>query len=254
MDGVAIINGRKTALAKAGIPVTDPGFTLGWTVFETLVARSGVPDNLGAHLDRLEISASEAAIPMPEREEIESDVHVAARRVGGSCRIRITLTAGGNRVVVATPLDTTRRHRPVVAARGVFREDPYLPGSVKHGSRASWAVAVAREEVDEVLLVDGRGRFVEGTTSAILASVDGVLYTHPQDGRILGSTTARALVERADALGIEVRMEAPDATGPWDGLYIASVSRHIAPVTMLDGERLPGWDPVGRRLAGLPIR
>lgn len=252
--GAAVVNGRLVPLAKAGISVLDPGFTVGWTVFETLVAVSGVPDNLGAHLDRLEISCSEAGIPAHEREDVERDVHVAARKVQGNSRIRITVTAGGSRVVVATPLDTSRRHRAVTAARGVFREDPYLPGFVKHGSRAGWMVAVKRAGVDEVLLVDGKGRFVEGTTSAILAVQDGVLLTHPQDGRILGSTTCQALLERADALGIPVSMEAPDATGPWDALYIASVSRHIAPVTLLDGQRLPGWDPVGRRLAGLPLQ
>ena len=254
MEGVAIVNGTELPLDRAGISVTDPGFTLGWSVFETLVAVSGIPDNLGAHLDRLDLSCHEAAVPPHDREELERDVHIAARKIKGHARIRVTLTAGGTRVIVATPLDTKRRHRAVVAVRGVWREDPYLPGFVKHGSRASWSVAVARAEVDEVLLVDGRGAFVEGTTSAILAVVNGVLYTHPQDGRILGSTTCRALLKRAEALGIETRLQPPDATGPWDALYIASVSRHIAPVTLLDGERLPGWDPVGRRLAGLPVR
>jgi len=254
MEGVAIVNGRELPLDKAGISVLDPGFTLGWSVFETLVAVSGIPDNLGAHLDRLELSCAEAAVPLHEREDLERDIHLAARKIKGHSRVRVTLTAGGSRIIVATRLDTDRKHRAVVAVRGVWREDPYLPGFVKHGSRASWAVAVARAEVDEVLLVDGRGDFVEGTTSAILAVVDGVVYTHPQDGRILPSTTCRALLKRADALGIEVRLQPPDATGPWDGLYIASVSRHIAPVTLLDGQRLSGWDPVGRRLAGLPVR
>lgn len=254
MKGIAIVNGRKVSLQKAGISVLDPGFTVGWTVFETLVAVSGVPDNLGAHLDRLEISANEAAVPMHAREDLERDVHVAAQRVDGNSRVRVTLTAGGSRIIVATELDMTRRHQAVVAARGVWREDPYLPGFVKHGSRAGWMVAVSRAEVDEILLVDGKGRLVEGTTSAILAVVGGVLYTHPQDGRILGSTTCQALLKRADALSIEVRHEAPSAAGPWDALYVASVSRHIAPITLLDGERLPGWDPVGRRLAGLPVR
>jgi len=252
MSGVAVVNGAVMPVEEAGISVLDPGFTLGWAVFETLTASGGVPDNLSEHLDRLAESAREAAVPPFDRAELEREVHRAARAVGGPARIRITLTAGETRVVVAQPLDLTRRHRPVTAARGIFREDPYLPGSVKHTSRASWATAVTRADVDEVLLVDGRGRLVEGTTSGILAVIDGVLYTHPQDGRILESTTVRRLLERAQALGIEARLTAPPAAGPWDGLYIASVSRHIAPVVLLDGERLAGWDPVGRRLAGLP--
>jgi branched-subunit amino acid aminotransferase/4-amino-4-deoxychorismate lyase len=254
VQGVAIVDGRDTPLEQASISVLDPGFSVGWAVFETLVAISGVPDNLLAHLDRLEISCAEAAIAPPDREAVEREVHRAARQIDGHARVRVTITAGGARVVVATPLDTTRRHRPVTAVRGVWREDPYLPGSVKHTSRASWNVAVRRAGVDEVLLVDGKGRILEGTTSAVFAVIEGVVWTAPQDGRILGSTTARRLMERTEALGLSLRLEAPPAAGPWDALYIASVSRHLAPVTLLDGVRLPGWDPVGRRLAGLPVR
>lgn len=254
MEGVAIVNGVQSQLAEARIPVTDPAFLVGWAVFESLVAVGGIPDNLAAHLDRLQLSCDEARIPLGDRALIEREAHLVARAVGGSSRIRITLTAGGARVIVAQPLDGGRRHRPVTAARGVWREDPYLPGFVKHTSRAGWQVALARSEVDEVLLVDGKGRFVEGTTSGILASVGGELLTHPQDGRILGSTTVQSLIARAEALGIPVRLQAPSASGPWDALYIASVTRHIAPVTLLDGARLPGWDTLGRRLAGLPLR
>ncbi|TVQ93707.1 MAG: hypothetical protein EA397_03865 [Deltaproteobacteria bacterium] len=254
MDGVAIINGVLVPLDQAAIPATDPGFTLGWSVFETLTSSGGVPDHLPDHLYRLTHSCNEACVPMPDVQVLEREVHRAARSVSGRARVRITVTAAATRVVVATPLDLDRKHRPITAARGTYREDPYLAGSVKHSSRASWMTAVTRAGVDEVLLVDGRGRFTEGTTSGILAVIDGVLFTHPQDGRILESTTVRRLLERAKALGFTIRLEGPPSAGPWDGLYIASVSRDLAPVTLIDGERLTGWEPVGRRLAGLPLR
>lgn len=254
MQGVAIINGVRQSLSEARVPVTDPGFTLGWAVFETLVSSGGVPGHLPDHLYRLSQSCSEASVPMPDQTVLEREIHLAARTVGSRARIRVTITAAGTRVIVATPLDLERKNRPVTAARGVYREDPYLSGAVKHTSRASWMAAVTRAGVDEVLLVDGRGLFVEGTTSGILAVIDGVVFTHPHDGRILESTTVRRLVERAEALGIPVSYQAPPAAGPWDGLYIASVARDLAPVTLLDGERLAGWEPIGRRLAGLPLR
>ena len=132
--------------------------------------------------------------------------------------------------------------------RGPHREDPFLGGRVKHGSRLPWVIAVKRSGVDEVLLVED-GRFVEGTTSGVLAVVDGTLVTAPDDGAALVSTTVARILERAERLGVPVRRERVDAQGPWDGLYIASATRDLAPVVELDGEPLPGWDPVGRRLA-----
>lgn len=242
-----MVDGSLVPLDEARIPVDDPAVTLGWSVFETLVARHGGPERLQEHLERLERSARAARMEVPCREQLEREVREVAARVG-EARVRITLTAGGRRIVTAVPLDPGRRHRPVRAVRGVHRDEPFLGGSVKHGSRAPWAVAVAASGVDEVLLVS-EGRLLEGTSAAVLAVVDGVLWTAPHDGRVLESTTCLALLERAHALGIPVRREAPSAEGPWDGLYVASVTRHIAPVVELDGQALPGWEPIGRRLA-----
>ncbi len=247
--GWAIVDGEAVVpLEEARLPVTDPGFTLGWTVFETLVARGDVPSSLDEHLDRLARSCEAACITMPSRAALESEVRRVAARVEGPARVRITLTGGGRRVVQAGPLPTGRRWGPVRAARGVHRDEPYLAGAVKHGSRAPWVVALQRSGMDEVLLVDADGRFTEGTTCGVLAVVDGVLYTAPHDGRILPSTTINDLLARAARLGVPVRREGPPASGPWDGLYIASVTRDIAPVVALDGEALSGWDPVGERL------
>jgi len=191
---------------------------------------------------------------MPKRATLERELSLASSHVTGLSRLRVTLTAAQVRVVTARPLDETRKHRPMTAVRGVYREDPYLQGSVKHCSRLSWMVAVARSGAEEVLLIDGKGRFTEGTTTGIIAVIDGEVWTHPQDGRVLESTTVLRMVERARAYGITVHWKAPSAAGPWDGLYVCSITRDIAPVTLLDNQRLGGWEPIGRLLAGLPTR
>jgi len=235
-------------LDEARIPATDPGFTHGWTVFETLLADGCAPASFPEHMDRLAHSCVEACLAMPSRETLRAEVEDIVRRFDGAVRVRITLTAGGHRVVQGTPADARRLHRPVRAVRGTHRDEPFLGGAVKHGSRAPWVVAVQRSGVDEVLLVDAAGRFTEGTSSGILAVIDGTLWTAPHDQRILPSTTVNDLVRRAALLGIPVRREGPPASGPWDALYIASVTRELAPVVELDGEALPGWDPVGLAL------
>ena len=250
MDGRAwaMVDGALVPLAEARIPIDDPAVTQGWSVFETLAARDGRPEALDAHLERLAGSCDATFIAMPDRATLAAEVADLAARVG-EARIRITLTGGGRRIVTASPLDPSRRHQPVRAVRGPHRDEPFLGGSVKHGSRIAWGVAVRRSRVDEVLLVDDRGRFTEATTAAILAVIGGELWTAPHDGRILESTTCVDVVDRAARVGIAVRREAPPADGGWDALYVASSTRDLSPVVELDGEPLVGWDPVGRVLA-----
>ena len=248
MQGWAIVDGRLGPLGSAVLPIVDPAVMLGWSVFETMAADAGEVPELSAHLDRLARSCVEGRIPMPSRGLLAEEVAGVARRQGGSARVRITLTGGGHRLVVATPRRRDRMHEPVRCVRGEHHHDPNLSGAVKHGSRMGWVLAVQRSGADDVLLVDAHGRFTEGTTCAVLAVVDGVLHTAPHDGRILESTSCTRLLATAAELGIPVERTGPAASGPWDALYVASATRGLAPVVELDGVALPEWEPVGRRL------
>lgn len=249
-EGWCAVDGVVTPLADAKIPVDDPAFLTGWAVFDTLEVGTG-HDRTGKHLERLARSAAAAEIAMPDAALVEAEIDALAARVGGSARVRVTLTGGGRRVVTATPVDASRRHGPVRAVRGLYRAEPFLGGDVKHTSRAPWVVALKRSGVDEVLLVDQDGRFTEGTTSGIVAIVGGELWTAPHDGRILESTSVLSVLERAERLGIPVHRQGPLAAGPWDGLYICSTTRDLAPVVELNGRPLIGWDPVGKLIAGV---
>lgn len=248
-EGLASVDGCILPIFEATVPATDPGFQLGWTVFDTLEVRGGEVPGLFAHLARLEASAAAALVPLPPMERLADWTRALAAAHGGLGRLRVTVSGSGRCVLTVVDVEPGRRGAPVRAVRGPHRAEPFLGGSVKHGSRAPWVVAVRRAGVDEVLLVDEQGRFTEGTTSGVIAVVDGTLWTAPHDDRILASTTVTGLVEAAIALGVPVRREGPLASGPWDGLYIASATRGLAPVVELDGEVLPGWEPVGRRLA-----
>lgn len=234
------------------LPITDPAIRLGWTVFETALALGGEVPRWEAHLDRLEASAREACVPMPPRDLLTHQVTALAEAHGGTARIRVTLTGGGRTLLTAEDVDPSRRSQPLRAVTGPHVDEPFLGGAVKHGSRAPWVVAVARSGVDEVLLVDADGRFTEGTTCGILAVIDGAIWTAPHDGRILASTSIQALLDGASTLGLTVHRQGAMAAGPFDGLYVASATRWIAPVVELDGRPLPGWEPVGRRLAAMP--
>jgi len=224
----------------------DRGFLVGWTVFETALALDGRIPVLQLHLDRLAESCAEADIALPP--EVRSEMLDLAGRVAGRARVRVTLSGSGLRIVSAEPVSLERFGQPVRCARGRFCADPYLSGAVKHGSRAGWVVAVRRSGVDEVLLVDEHGRFTEGTTCGIVAVCDGEVFTAPNDGRILPSTTISQLIDLAQSRGVAVHRVGALAEGPWDGLYIASATRGLAPVIELDGKSVGGMEPVGRML------
>lgn len=243
--GWSLVNGHLTPADQAVVPATDLGLLRGWSVFETL---SWPDSHLAPHLARLSRSCEAAGLTMPDSELLSREIREVGARTPPPASVRVTLTASGNRIVTAQPVSLARRNAPVRCARGPHVDDPFVPGSVKHGSRMGWEVAVQRAGVDDVLRVSD-GRFTEGTRSGVLAVIDGVLYTAPHDGRILASTTVTRLTRHAAALGITVRREGPPADGPWDALYIASSTRGLAPVVELDGEPLAGFDPIGRRLA-----
>ncbi|MEZ4317947.1 MAG: aminotransferase class IV [Myxococcota bacterium] len=235
-----------TPLDEAVIPATDRGFLTGWTVFETALALDGRIPHLELHLARLRASCEAAFVPMPDG--LADEMLDVVTRVGGRARLRVTLSGTGVRIVAGEPISLERFGAPVRCVRGPFAVDPFLPGSVKHGSRAGWIAAVERARVDDVLLVDADGRFTEGTTSGILAVVDGAVWTAPADGRILASTTVSRLLDLAGDLGVRVVRQGALAVGPWDGLYIASATRGLAPVIELDGVPLSSGEPVGKRL------
>lgn len=247
MDSVAVVDGVVVPLSKVCVPATDVALTYGLAVYEVLEAGGGLDPR--PNLLRLRRSAVAIGAPMPDDAVLLREIGLVAAAIGGRCWVSIDLSGDGRRLVRAEPADPARRHVDTRCARAPHVDHPLLPGFVKHRSRAAWQAAVRRQRVDDLLFVDDAGEFTEGSSCAVLAVVDGVVVTAPWDGRILESTTLERLLQHAVRLGIPVEFRGPSAAGPWDALYVASTRRSLAPVVELDGVRLPGWDPVGRRLA-----
>lgn len=245
-SGAALIDGALVPLAEARVPLTDVMVTHGLAVYETLEAGDGA--DLGPHLRRLAESARAIGVSPPPDETLLEEIERVRAAIGPRAWIRVNLSGSGSRQVYGAPVDPSRRFVAVSCARAPHADHPLLPGSVKHRSRAPWVAELRRRGVDELLFVDASGRFTEGTSCAVLASVGGALYTAPWDGRILRSTTLERLLAHARAAGIDVRREGPPADGPWDALYIASTTRSIAPVASLDGVACAGWDRLGLAL------
>ncbi len=239
MSGQVFVNG----VEGAGLPGDDPGFTRGLNVFDTLRSYGGNPFRLEPHLDRLELSAAALEIPCPSRDVLRAEI--LSMSVGDRC-LRVALTAGGNRVLAWTPIDPAVVGAPVSVASVVSHPNPYLPGHVKHGSRAGWVLAARHLGVTEVVFVDPAGNILEANRSNVFAVVDGVVRTPPLGANLQGVTRG-AILEAALEADLPVS-EAPVPLGTrFDELYLSSTLKELAPVAKLD-DREVGGGPVGERL------
>jgi branched-chain amino acid aminotransferase len=247
VDGWALVEGRLLPLSEATVPITDVGFSHGLGVYETLEAGPGTDP--APNFERLRESALAIGLDAPDVATLRDEIERVRARIGDRAWIRVSLTGDGRRFVWGTAVDESRRHAPVRCGTAAHVDHPLLPGSVKHRSRGAWMLEVRRRNVDELLFVDADGRFTEGTSCAVLASIDGAVWTAPWDGRILASTTLRRLLGQAEGLGIPIVRRGARATEPFDALYVASTTRSLAPVAELDRHALAMWDPVGRMLA-----
>lgn len=238
-----LVNG----IEGAGLPGDDPGFTRGLNAFETMRTYNGRLFRLEQHLDRLFGSCSALDIPLPDRDELRSEA-LSVAAIAANVVVRIALTAGGNRVTTVEPADLDRVGRPLHVATVELQPLEFLPGTVKHGSRAAWVIAARRLDVDEVMLVDRSGLILECNRSNVVAVVDGAVCTPPLDGGLLAGVTRSAVLEAAREAGLMVRVAPLRRSAPFSALYATSTLKEIAPIVTLDGQKLASWDPVGRAL------
>ena len=237
--GRLLVNG----IEDAGIPANDPGLVRGLTVFETMRTYGRVPFRLEQHLDRLEASAETTGIAMPPRSALRAEILAALD--DDDQWVRCLLTAGGNRVIETGDIDASRIGRPVSVAFVDWEPTPWLPGSVKHTSRAAWQLAARERGVDEVIFVSTDGGLLEANRSNVVAVVDGTVCTSEADGRILAGVTRSTMLEAAGNAGLPVRVGHLPADTDFDELYLSSTMKELAP-TVLGGRTLRG--PVGARL------
>jgi branched-chain amino acid aminotransferase len=224
----------------------DPGLLVGMSVFETMRTYAGRVFRLGAHLARLQGSAQALGVPWLGAEAVAREVAVATEGLPAELGVRVTLTAGGTRLIQATPLDHGLVERPLRVVTRVWEPPVWLNGRVKHASRAASEVARTDAHVDEVFWVGLDGMVTEATRSSVFAVIDGVLITPPDDGRILSGVTRAALLDAAAVIGLETAERGFAVDAPFTELYASSTLKELSAVIELDGRPLPGAGPVGR--------
>ena len=279
-DRVVAVLGR--GVVPADTPVLradDLGVLRGDGIFETLHVRAGKPWLLPEHLARMASSAARLELDLPDAAALTdlATTACAAWSSHSEGALRLVCTRGpeqgGPATVFATVAPVPAHMRAarrngvdaVTATLGVAahaRQDaPWLLGGAKS---LSYAVNMAsqrwagRQGADDVLWVSADGYALEAPTSTLVWLEGTRLCTVPPDAAgILPGTTARWLLEHAEALGCTAaeRMVRPEELGATDGVWFTSSVRGCVPVRRLDGSPLP--DPTRttaiQDLLGYPV-
>ncbi|MGB0641138.1 MAG: aminotransferase class IV, partial [Myxococcota bacterium] len=183
---------------------------------------------------------------MPDEGLLVSEMVAAAAEIDGESVVRVTLTAGGLRVVRAATLPSFPAQFRCVTRH--FVPPPWLDGTVKHSSRGISREAVRHAGVHEVIWTDANGNMLEGTRCNIVAVQDGTLITPPLDGTFLAGVTRNAMIECAVDIDVPVQHRPIHQAERFDEFYVCSTLKELTPIVELNGSPAAGSGPVGERV------
>ncbi|MBX3251230.1 MAG: aminotransferase class IV [Myxococcales bacterium] len=255
-DLVVAIDGVIVPPERAQVPVTDRGFLLGDSVFETFRTYGGRAHALDRHLARLARSAAALGIdpaitPSALVAEIGAILDVADAAEGRERRVRLVVTRGD----AAGLGDDGPARRVIVAAPFAGHPEAYyrdgapictVPGgrafpSAKAGSYLVSVLATREAKArgaHEAIFIDD-GQVLEGATSNLFVVVDGALRTAAEG--VLPGITRGIVLELAAALGLphEVGPVPEAALRRASEAFLTSATRGLMPVRAVDDAALP---------------
>lgn len=254
-------NGRIVPCGEVAIAPDDAGFLFGDGLFETLRVDEGKARDVEAHLDRLLAGLRRIRIELPEdrralRRAITQVCEAAPRP---AARMRITVTRGARgaptRLINAVPYDPPEEdlYRDGVAVQLLLQLQINSAGPLAGLKSLSYQVnqlALQQAEAEgawEALLLNERGRLVEGSRSNVaLVFPDGVVTPPKLDGCVPG-TVRRRLLEKG-AL-IEEPLAPEDLAMASEVLLMNSLIG-VLPVSRINGREIP-MGPTAARLRGV---
>jgi D-alanine transaminase len=248
--------------SAAHISPDDRGYYFGDGVYEVFRFYNHTLYEKDAHLRRLERSASEIAINLPEPiRDIETMLEKLLEMNGipeGTLYLQITRGEAprSHQFPQSVPsimmASCTEVIRPLTAMQhgitAITMEDiRWLRCDIKTLNLLPNVLAkqaAVERGVDEVILHRG-GTVTECCASNLMMVKNGILYTHPANNLILHGVTRAVVLRLAQSLGIEVKeqsftlqelMEADEA-------FITGTTVEITPIIEIDGKQVHSGSP-----------
>lgn len=247
-------NGVFLPPSSAAVSVLNPAIYGAYGVYESLQLANGVIFAKESHLARLEHSAHVIGLPLPATLEVIGrwiDEVVAFEAVrAGTVRLFALGPDNGGAPSAYIWVQPPTVHPPAFYTQGAtavtFEARRYLPEAKSLNSLASYmAQRHARASGVHEALLHHDGQLTEGSNSNLFAVIDGELITPPAT-EVLSGVTRDIAVMLARRTGLPIR-EAPlllSEMRRWSECFITSTSRHVMPVTQVDGE------PIGEGAVG----
>lgn len=268
------INGKIVPIEKAGIPILDRGFLYGDGVFESLRTYGRRPFLLDQHLKRLSSAARLLNIRPPL---LLAGLKRAIMRTIVANRfpelyLKVILTRGENKGHGLDPSNSTGKPNLVIIAESLkeypvkgwkaiissIRRTEVPTSHIKSLCYLDNIIAKAEARkagADEALMLDEKGRVVEGTVSNIFMVKLGAIYTPPVDEPILAGITRGLAIRLAKHANLRVveKMIDPKALYNCDECFVTSSGAGIIPVTKIGRKKIGGdkCGPLTRRMIEL---
>jgi 4-amino-4-deoxychorismate lyase len=246
------------------ISVLDLGITRGDGIFESIGVVDGRAQAVEPHLDRLARSATMLDLPQLDlgawRSAVQRSVDLfGPTDPGTELLVKLVYTRGIEDGVEPTgwvlcfdagTYEPARSEGIAVITldRG-YRSDVATtsPWLLQGAKTLSYAVnkavlrEAARRGADDVIFVSSDGIVLEGPTSTVIALIDGVYVTTPDEFGVLPGTTQHAFFQLIEQTGGTTAYQAitVDRLRAADAVWLVSSGRQIAAVTSLDGEPIP---------------
>ncbi len=247
-ETLASINGRIVASSRASISIHDWAVRYGWGAFETIRVSHHRPLFLDRHLSR--ISTCARILLLDRWDEISwwrREVERVVKRFGQpEAAINLLWTRGeapafaGQRIVIIrTVQDHARRNGRIWVAP--WRMEPTAPGvgrkTLAFLPNMFAMVAAKAAGCDDAILLNTRGRVVDGAQASVFAIEDGCLLTPALREGALAGITRGLLLEIAQSTGIPVKQLALPLARleKADGVFLTSVLRGLSVVREIGG-------------------
>jgi len=253
--GPVLMNGVATDPADAAISVFDIGFQRGYGCFEAMRSYGGTPFRMHSHLERLENSARNLRIELPDSGLLAAWCLRSSGAGDGQLRVIVTggldarLPGTDNTVVIfLEPLPEIPPSVRLDVIEAPWHADgrtSELTGAktLSYGPNLAATIAARSRGYDDAALIGAGDVILEGPTFSLGWIRSAVMFTPGLESHILASITREATLEVAERIGISTetgRYDRKHLLGA-DEVFVMSTVREVLPVTAVgDTEFEPG--------------